>query len=167
MKQRQRLLIALILLLAIIGLVLGVDWLQRRPPTKPRGTATPLPAGSIPIYLDGRLVAGFLPGDLDKLGKVSFTETVEGKLQEGWLLRNVILLHIPAQELTPEMVITVTSTSRNKSAHLAWDEVQNPANMVMFDLSNRGTLKLVSLLPTLDTREEWVQDADRIEISTP
>ena len=37
----------------------------------------------------------------------------------------------------------------------------------MFDLSNRGTLKLVSLLPKLDTRDEWIQDVDRIEINTP
>jgi hypothetical protein len=34
----------------------------------------------------------------------------------------------------------------------------------MFDLSGRGTLKLVSLLPRLDVRDEWVQDVDKIEI---
>jgi len=38
--------------------------------------------------------------------------------------------------------------------------------MVMFDLSNRGTLKLVSTMPKLDDRDEWIQDADRIEIVT-
>ncbi len=37
----------------------------------------------------------------------------------------------------------------------------------MFDLSNRGTLKLVSVLPKLDGRNEWVQDVDRIEIKNP
>ncbi len=36
----------------------------------------------------------------------------------------------------------------------------------MFDLSNRSTLKLVSVMPTLDEREEWVQDTDRIDITT-
>ena len=39
--------------------------------------------------------------------------------------------------------------------------------MVLFDLSNRGTLKLVSLLEQLDTRDEWVQDVDRIEVVSP
>jgi hypothetical protein len=34
----------------------------------------------------------------------------------------------------------------------------------MFDLAGRGTLKLVSVLERLDTRDEWVQDVDRIEI---
>ncbi len=37
----------------------------------------------------------------------------------------------------------------------------------MFDLSNRGTLKLVSVLPKLDTRDEWVQDVDSIEVANP
>jgi hypothetical protein len=36
--------------------------------------------------------------------------------------------------------------------------------MVLFDLSSRGTLKLVSLLEQLNTRAEWVQDVDRIEV---
>jgi len=38
---------------------------------------------------------------------------------------------------------------------------------VMFDLSGRGTLKLVSKMASLDDREEWVQDVDRIEVNTP
>ncbi len=37
----------------------------------------------------------------------------------------------------------------------------------MFDLSNRGTLKLVSVLQKLDTRDEWVQDVDSIEVVNP
>jgi hypothetical protein len=35
---------------------------------------------------------------------------------------------------------------------------------VLFDLSGRGTLKLVSKLEGLDTRDTWVQDVDRIEV---
>jgi len=45
--------------------------------------------------------------------------------------------------------------------------VNDRENMVMFDLSNRGTLKLVSLLEKLDMRDEWVQDIDRIEVRNP
>jgi hypothetical protein len=37
----------------------------------------------------------------------------------------------------------------------------------MFDLSNRGTLKLVSKLEKLNTRDEWVQDVDKIEVQVP
>jgi hypothetical protein len=37
----------------------------------------------------------------------------------------------------------------------------------MFDLSSRGTLKLASTLERLDTRDEWIQDVDKIEVSEP
>ena len=169
MRQGNKIILAIVVLLVFVAVILGVDWLRRRDANTPQGTATPLPAGSVPIYFDGELVAGFTPADMEKLGKVSFIEAVEGKLQEGWLLRDILLMHLPADpdQLAPDMVITVVSTSRGKSAVLNWAEVQDQANMVMFDLSNRGTLKLVSLLPKLDTRDEWIQDVDRIEINTP
>ncbi len=167
MKQRNRIVLAIVILLVFVAVILGVDWMRRMSTNNPTGTVTPLPAGSIPILLNGDLVAGFVPADLDKMKKVSFTDAAEGKLQDGWLLRDVLLLHIAAEHLTPDAVITITSTSRGKTAELSWAEVQDQANMVMFDLSNRGTLKLVSQLPKLDMRDEWVQDVDRIEISSP
>jgi hypothetical protein len=167
MKRGNRIVWAIVILLVFVAVILGVDWMRRRSPNTPTGTATPLPAGSIPVYLNGKLVAGFLPADLEKLEKVSFMESAEDKLEEGWLLGDVLLLHVAAERLKPESVITVSSSSRGKSAELSWAEAQDRANMVMFDLSNRGTLKLVSLLPKLDTRDEWVQDVDRIEISSP
>jgi hypothetical protein len=36
--------------------------------------------------------------------------------------------------------------------------------MVMFDLSGRGTLKLISKVERLDVRDEWIQDVDKIEV---
>jgi hypothetical protein len=167
MKKFTRILIVLVILLGLSALVLGIDWLQRKAASITVSTTTPLPPGSIPIYMDGVLVNGFVPTDLEKLQKVSFTDAAENKLQEGWLLRDIILLYVPIEQLKPETRIVVTSASRNKSAELTWAEVQDPVNMVMFDLSNRGTLKLVSVLPKLGGRDEWVQDSDRIEIITP
>lgn len=169
MKQSQRIVIALVVILGIIGLVLGVDALRRSAAQQPAAgtTATPLPAGSLPIYWNGRLVGGFLPGDLEKLQKVTFTDTAENKPQAGWLLKDVLRLHIPASALKPETRVIVASISRSKSIELTWAEVENPANLVMFDLTNRGMLKLVSLLPRLDERDEWIQDTDKIEVITP
>jgi hypothetical protein len=137
------------------------------PATQVAESEPTLMPGSIPIRLDGQLVGSFSPADLDRLEKVSFVESQEGKKQEGWLLRDVILLHVDSEKLKADSLITVSSRGRNKSAQLTWAEVDEPANLVMFDLSNRGTLKLVSLLEKLDTREEWVQDADQIEITSP
>jgi hypothetical protein len=160
-SQRTRILIAICIIVVLVGVVLGIDALRR-------GTRGPeLPAGSIPIYVNGKLVAGFTPDDLEQLGKMSFVEPEEGKTQEGWLLRDVLLLHVSETDLQADTLITVSSSSREKSAQLTWAEAFNPDNMVMFDLSNRGTLKLVSVLEKLDTRDEWVQDTDKIEVAAP
>ena len=161
MSQRTRILIAVGVLIVLVVAVLGVDALRR-------AAAEPtLAPGSIPISLDGKLVGGFTPDDLDQLEQVSFVDAEEGKTQEGWLLRDVLLLHVKERRLQPETRIVVTSSSRNKSAALTWAEVDDPANWVMFDLSGRGTLKLVSVLARLDIRDEWVQDVDRIEVTSP
>ena len=64
-------------------------------------------------------------------------------------------------------MITVASSSKEKSIQLTWPEIADEANMIMFDLSGRGTLKLVSLLERLDVRDEWVQDVDSIDVVCP
>jgi hypothetical protein len=166
--QRTRILIAVALLILIVGVVLGVDALQRAS-SKPGTTAGNEPTlvpGAVPIRLDGRLIGSFSPADLEQLEKVSFVDAEEGKTQEGWLFRDVILLHIERNELEPDSIFTVASSSQDKSVQLTWAEVDDPANWVMFDLSGRGTLKLVSVLEKLDTRNEWIQDVDSIEVTS-
>ncbi|MGC9333502.1 MAG: hypothetical protein ACP5JJ_05095 [Anaerolineae bacterium] len=166
MSQKTRILIAVLVLILLVGAILGVEALRRRS-ARQAGLATGEPTltpGSIPIYVEGKLQSSFSPPDLEALEQASFVDDEEGKTQEGWLLRDVLLLHVKQKQLDPETVIVVSSTSRDKSAELTWAEVDDPANWVMFDLAGRGTLKLVSVLERLDTRDEWVQDVDRIEI---
>jgi hypothetical protein len=159
MTQKTRIVIGVGVLLVLVAAVIGVEAL-RRTSSEPE-----LVPGSIPIYIEGRLVGGFTPDDLSQLDQVSFVDAKEGKPQEGWLLRDVLLLHVKESQLEPDMLLIVTSSSRDKSVRLTWAEVQDPANWVMFDLSGRGTLKLVSVLERLDVRDEWVQDVDKIEIA--
>jgi hypothetical protein len=161
MTQGTRIAIAVGVLLVVVAAVLGIEAVRRR------STEPTLAPGSIPIVLEGEVVAGFSAADLENLTKVSFIEPAENKTQEGWLLRDVILLYVSERKLKEDTVITVSSSSEDKSAQLTWSEVAKPANLVMFDLSNRGTLKLVSVMDKLDTRDEWVQDVDRIEIVRP
>jgi hypothetical protein len=177
---------ALVLFLSLLFLLFGLSSLQlssavsgsrlvrtaqpgfNHPGSDPgrKGGRPPQP-GAIPIYLDGALIGGFTPADLQSHEQVSFVGPLEGKTQQGWRLNDILLLFVDAEVLQPETVIVVSSASRGKSASLTWAEVQDDANLVMFDLSNRGTLKLVSQgLPKLDEREEWVQDSDKIEIFT-
>jgi hypothetical protein len=168
MTQNTRILIAVLILIVLVGAVLGIDALRRNRSTTAvsEGQETLAP-GSIPIYVDGQFVGGFSPDDLDQLEKVSFVEAEEGKTQTGWMLRDVLLLYVQRDKLQAGTSIVVSSSSRDKSAHLTWAQVDAAANMVMFDLSNRGTLKLVSRLEKLDARDEWVQDTDKIEIFGP
>jgi hypothetical protein len=158
MTQKQRILIAVVALIALVAAVLGMDVLRRQ-------KATELEPGSIPIYFEGRLVDSFKPDDLERLDEVSFVDAEEGKTQEGWLLRDVLLLYIERDVFRDDTLVIVSSSSRGKSVELTWAEVKDTDNMVMFDLSGRGTLKLASLLERLDTRDDWVQDVDRIEIT--
>jgi hypothetical protein len=166
MSQGRRLFLGLIALAVISAAVLVLEMARRRGLPAGAGPAeVTLTSGSVPIYLDGRLAAGFSPADLERLEVVSFVDAEEGKLQDGWLLRQVLSLYLPVAELDPQARVEVSSSSRGKAIQLTWAEVQQPENMVMFDLSNRGTLKLVSKLERLDTRDEWVQDANRIEVT--
>jgi len=158
MSQRTRILIAIGVLVVLAAAVLGIEALRRS------SVEPTLAPGSIPIYRGGKLEAGFVPDDLASLEQVSFVDAEEGKTQEGWLLRDVLLLYVKESQLKPDTPIVVASSSRGKSVELTWAEVRDPDNWVMFDLSGRGTLKLVSTLERLDVRDEWIQDVDKIEI---
>ena len=166
MSQTRRIIVAVVVLIVLVGLVLGIEALRRGASQPSAGAEATLTPGSIPIYLDGQLVAGFSPQDLETMDTVSFVDDEEGKTQEGWLLRDVLLLHLDRDQLQPDTPIVVTSTSREKLAELTWAEVEDPDNWVMFDLSGRGTLKLVSVLERLDVRDEWVQDVDLVEVGS-
>jgi len=165
MDQKKRILIAVAILLAVLGAIFGVDYLQRQ--NAASQAPADMPPGSVPIFIDGKFVASFVPEDLNQLKSASFVDAEEGKTQDGWLLRDVLLLYLGEDNLQDKTQITVSSSSREKSKTLTWSEVENQENMVMFDLSGRGTLKLVSKLPGFDIRDSWVQDVDKIETTTP
>jgi len=171
MSQNKRYLISGLILLLLIVVVMGVDALQRQQAANgninqmPEGMPTAAP-GSIPITVNGSLVASFTPAAIEHLPEASFQDAEEGKTQEGWLLADVLNFYL-ADTLPDNATILVRSNHREKEVTLTWAEVADPANKIMFDLSGRGTLKLVSLLPRLDTRDEWVQDADEITITIP
>lgn len=165
MDQNKRIVIAFVVLLVIVSIILGVDYFQRQQ----AASVAPdeMPPGSIPIFVDSKFVASFVPDDLNQLEGASFVDAEEGKTQDGWLLRDVLLLYVKENKLKANTQITVSSSSREKSKTLTWTEVNAPENMVMFDLSGRGTLKLVSTIPGFDIRDSWIQDVDKIELMTP
>jgi hypothetical protein len=165
MNQNKRILIAVVSLLVLVGGVLGVDYFQRLQAASE--APADMPPGSIPIFVDGRFTASFVPDNLGQLETASFVDAEEGKTQDGWLLREVLLLYVKESKLKDAAQVTVSSSSRGKSHTFTWADVDDQANMVMFDLSGRGTLKLVSRIPGFDIRDSWIQDVDKIEITTP
>jgi len=167
MSQTKRLLIGIVILGGLAGLVLSVEMWRGAALAQSAGAEATLTPGAVPIYLQGQRVAAFEPADLERLPLANFVEPVENKTQEGWLLYDVLRLYLPEEALLADPQVRVISTSRGKSAELTWGEIADLKNMVMFDLSGRGTLKLVSLLDRLATRDQWVQDTDRIEVNVP
>lgn len=164
MSQNKRILLVVLVIIVLAGAVIGIEQLRGQRLANQLDIA--LQPGDIPVYWNGTIKAGFSPTDIEKLPQASFIDAEEGKTQDGWLLKDVLLLYFKENQFKDGTHITVSSSSRNKAVELTWAEVANPDNMVMFDLSGRGTLKLVSLLEKLDTRDEWIQDTDRIEINT-
>jgi hypothetical protein len=126
-----------------------------------------MPPGSIPIFVDGKFAVSFIPDDLSQLDGASFVDAEEGKTQDGWMLRDVLLLYVKENKMQDDTQVTVSSSSREKFQTLTWAEVRDPGNNVLFDLSGRGTLKLVSTIPGFDIRDSWIQDVDKIELATP
>ncbi len=164
MVNKTRILIALGILGVLILAVIGLEYVRGK--NLAARIDASLEPGDIPVYWNGSLKAAFSPDDLDTLSTASFVDTEEGKTQSGWFLKDVLLSQLNESSFTKTTLIQVISTSRDKSIALTWEEVSNLDNMVMFDLSGRGTLKLVSLLERFDTRDEWIQDVDQIEINT-
>src|SRR5690606_35026336 len=92
MDQKKRILMAGIILVVILGIVLGVDFLLRQLAAK--AAPANMPPGSIPIYVNGGFVGSFVPDDLSQLPAASFVDAEEGKTQDGWLLRDVLLFYL-------------------------------------------------------------------------
>jgi hypothetical protein len=160
MSQNKRIGLAILIVVLIVGGITAVDLYRQQAMAE----ALEITPGSVPIYVEGDLVGGIMVTDLERLAKSSFVDAEEGKTQEGWPLADILRLHLGDDELLSGSRVIVSSSSRGKTAVLTWEEIENPDNMLLFDLSGRGTLKLVSLLERLDTRDEWVQDTDKIEI---
>ncbi len=160
MSLRTRYLLGIVILAALCGAVFGVDYLQRR------AAAASGTAGAIPIYLDGLFAGSFSADDLAGYPRQSFADAEEGKEQSGWLLRDAIELRVQGRSLGPASTVTVSSSSRQRSIQLSWAEVDDPANEVILAVSGRGTLKLVAKQGTAAPRDRWVQDVDRIEVTT-
>lgn len=166
MNTSRRIIIAIIILIVAAGSILAIQSLRRGGylyRVLHEGSEE-FTAGCVPVYTGADRPAQFCEKDAALLIKQSFVDKDESKKQEGWLLRDVVLLSVKKESLKPETRVLVASSSRNKKAELAWKDVSDVSNMVILAPTKQGSLKLASAMKGLDTREHWVQDVDRIEI---
>ncbi len=170
MSQKARVFIvvgALLLvavLLAVYGLVQSGQGQAARAPA-----ATPQPS-LIHLYMNGAFAANVSPDDMKKLPAASFTDKEQGKPQGGWWLRDIIRLYVKESQLSPTAKITITGLRKGtekKSATITWAETLDPANNLAFDLAGDGqSVKLVSTLDRLSTRDQWIQGVQQIDVQT-
>jgi hypothetical protein len=169
MSTTTRVIIGLIVIAVLAGIILAIESSRRGGSlyrTLREGSER-FSGECIPVYSGASLLSKFCSADAARLAKKSFVDKSENKKQEGWLLRDVLLISIKKEELKPGTLVRVSSSSRGKKAELTWKDVSNEANLVILAPTKQGTLKLASVLKGLDTRTKWVQEVDTIEIVRP
>ena len=115
MNQNKKIILAVVVLVLIGAVVFGVEFFQRQSLKKQNEAAlVAMEPGSIPVYLNGKLVSGFTPADLEGLQEVTFVDAEEGKTQEGWLLKDVLAKHVDVNSLSDNALIVVSSSVREK-----------------------------------------------------
>lgn len=168
MSQNKRLLIvALVLTGLMAAFVMYNAMLSNKMSTAL--TTSPLP-GMVSLFANGMLKAHVMPADLDRLPRVTFAEPEKEKSLEGWMLKDVIALYIDTGQISGGCEVSVLGVGEKrgeKTATLSWKEVLDPNAHVMLHPARDGqSLKLVSTLEQMDTRDEWVQGVKRIDINT-
>ncbi|MBI9047374.1 MAG: hypothetical protein JEZ06_23000 [Anaerolineaceae bacterium] len=162
--DKKRIVMGLVIFVFIIALVLGVEFFRGQ--ASVREAEIEIKPGEIPVYVDAKIVGAFSPQDLEGLEVVSFVDDEEGKTQEGWLLSDVLIYQFGDGMFNMGSKVIVSSSSNGKSVTLSWSEIIDEKNFVLYDLSGRGTLKLVSKgIEYFNVRDEWIQDVDRVEVS--
>lgn len=166
MSQKSRTLVVVVVL-ALVAIALGLSGLLRGGAV----SSSEPEAGRIHVYVDDRFVANVDPEQVSSLPTSSFVDSEKGKTQEGPRLRDVLLLYLDEGELEPGSIVTVSgiqpSSDEAKEAAVTWDQVTEPGSSVILDVADSGgSLKLVSTLPGLDTRADWVQGIQRIDVTT-
>ena len=114
---------------------------------------------TIKIFLNNKLIHILTLTELHKLRNYSFVDST-GHLQEGPLLFDVIK-YVVGNE-TFKYVIIIGSR-KNMTLKLMYDIVSNRKNLIIFDYTNRNTVKLCgkeNILP----RENWVKDIIKLKI---
>lgn len=166
MSTTRRIIIAIVIIAVLAGAILAIESTRRGGylyRSRDNGQKE-YSEGCVPVSSGGKVIGSFCRKESAGLGKTSFRDGEENKVQEGWLLGDVLKLYVKKEEMSMDTIVRVESTARGKKAEVSWRDISDRRNNIILALSKQGNLKLVSTMKGLDTRERWVQDVDRIEV---
>ena len=156
-------------ILVVIAAALAAQGLLARPVSGPAGGVPE--EGMIHLYVDGAFRANLDPSQIMALPEASFIDEEEGKTQSGPWLKDVIALHVGERELQAGSTIRTQGIRRQggeaREAVVTWGQALDESSHLLLDIAGSGdSLKLVSTLSGLDTRDTWVQGVARLDVTT-
>ncbi|MFQ6127995.1 MAG: hypothetical protein ACE5QW_03740 [Thermoplasmata archaeon] len=100
--------------------------------------------------------------ELQGLPEVSYEDVLgSGAIDNGPLVRDVILLRVNPSELSNDTMILIRSSLTLQERTLNWEELRNESKSYIFDFTKRGTVKFTSP----DTpKNQRVKDVTYIEV---
>lgn len=120
------------------------------------------PEYKIDIWQGDQKIGQIGMSELQDLPTVSYVDTLgSGEIDEGPLLRDVILLRFDESSLTNETTVFIRSDLRGEERTISWGEVSNISKSHILDFTNKGTTKFTS--PETE-RNERVRDITLIRI---
>lgn len=99
----------------------------------------------INIWQGDQKIGDVAMSELQTLHTVSFEDTLgSGAIDEGPLLRDVILLEIGETSLTHGTLVLIKSDLTGEERTISWGEISNTSKSYILDFTNRGTTKFTS-----------------------
>ena len=100
--------------------------------------------------------------ELQTLQTVSYEDTLgSGAIDEGPLLKDVILLRMSETSLTDGTLILIKSDLTGEERTISWGEISNTSKSYILDFTNRGTTKFTS--PETEKKDR-VRDVTQIKV---
>lgn len=116
----------------------------------------------IDIWMEDKRIGKVCMDEIEELPTVSFEDTLgSGAVDEGPLLKDVILLAVNESLLSNSTNIQIESGLTLEERTLPWGEIANISNSFILDFTNRGTTKFTS--PETQKKDR-VRDVTDVEI---
>ena len=147
MNQKTRIFIAIAIIVVLTVAVIGIERIRgQRIAAEIDASLEP---GDIPVFWNDSLRAAFSPTDIESLPSASFIDAEEGKTQEGWLFKDVLLTYFKEGQFIAEFTLmpqTVYGTG--EKIKIATDEAVRQLSAFV-DRCSDSLASGISLIPEI------------------